>query len=348
MANKSKLLDDRSREILRALIQLHIDTGEPVGSETLSGAMGRTLSSATIRNVMADLERMGYLDHPHTSAGRVPTDEGYRVYVNALSEQGVLSPREAATITSELRPAGGSPAHVMENATHVLSRLTRNAAFLVAPDIGRTAFHHIDLVRLAHPRILVVLVATGGLVTHRVIEVTDEMTQDDLQACSNYLNVHFAGLTLPQIRAYLLDLMQQEKAAYDQLLKRVVSVGNRAFTLAPDNVDVYLDGTSHILAQARDLDRLHHLFKTFEEKNRLVHILNACLAGDGVRVYIGHENPAPDLADMTVVSASYPMGGELGWGVGVLGSTRMEYGRVIALVDHVARTVARTLQELHS
>lgn len=348
MANKSKTLDERSREILRTLIQLHIDTGEPVGSETLSRALGRTLSSATIRNVMSDLERLGYLDHPHTSAGRVPTDEGYRVYVDALSEQGVLSPRETAVIASELRPGDGSPAQLMENATHVLSRLSKNAAFLVAPDVSRTAFHHIDLVRLAHPRILVVLVATGGLVTNRVIEVDDEMSQDDLQACSNYLNAHFTGLTLPQIRAHLLDLMQQEKAAYDQLLKRVVSVGNRAFTLAPDNVDVYLDGTSHILAQARDLDRLRHLFQTFEEKNRLVHILNACLASDGVRVYIGHENPAPDLADMTVVSASYPMRGELGWGVGVLGSTRMEYGRVIALVDHVARTVARTLQELHA
>jgi heat-inducible transcriptional repressor len=347
MINRTKPLDERSRDILRALIQIHIETGEPVGSETLSRATGRALSSATIRNVLADLERSGYLDHPHTSAGRVPTDEGYRVYVDALTDQGRVSPRDAATIDSELRPREGSPLQVMENASHVLSRLARNAAFVIGPDIATTAFRHLDLVRLPHPRILVVLVSTAGLVTHRVIELSDDMDQDELQACANYLNVHFAGRTLAQIRQHLLDLMKEEKAAYDQLLQRVVRVGQRAFSVDGET-SVYLDGTSHILAQARDIDRLRALFETFEEKNRLVHILNACLAGDGLRVLIGHENPAPDLADMSVVSTSYPFGGERGFSVGVLGSTRMEYGRVIALVDHVARTVARTLQELHA
>jgi heat-inducible transcriptional repressor len=349
MVNKNRPLDERSREILRALIQIHIDTGEPVGSETLSRALGRTLSSATIRNELADLEKLGYLDHPHTSAGRVPTDEGYRVYVDGLSEQGVVSPREAVAIASELRPRDGSPAQVMENAAHVLSRLSRNAAFLVVPDISRTAFRHLDLVQLPQRRILVVLVSAAGLVTQRVIEVEEEITQDGLQACANYVNAHFSGLTLSLIRERLLELMKEEKAAYDRLLGHVVSVGQRAFALEGDGVDVYLDGTSHMLAQAHDIERLHVLFKTFEEKSRLVQILNACLDKDGLRVFIGHENPAPDLSDMAVVTARYSVGGEvLPWGVGVLGSTRMEYGRVIALVDHVAKTVARTLQELHA
>lgn len=344
MPRKTNALDERSQEILRTLIQLHIDTGEPVGSETLSRALGRTLSSATIRNVMAELEKLGYLDHPHTSAGRVPTDEGYRFYVDALGEQGAVSPRDAAMIASALR-SGASPSQVMAGAAHVLSQLARSAAFLLAPDLAHAPFRHIDLVRLPAPRVLVVLVSTAGLVTQRVIEVRDAMTQEELQACANYLNAHFSGMTLPRIRARLLELMQEEKAAYDELLQRVVNVGQRAFAETPE-AEVFLDGTSHMLVQATDLDRLHVLFKTFEEKSRLVQILNACLAGDGLRVLIGHENPAPDLAGLAVVSACYPLGGERGLGVGVLGSTRMEYPRVMALVDHVARIVASTMHDM--
>jgi heat-inducible transcriptional repressor len=348
MINRTKPLDERSRDLLRTLIQIHVETGEPVGSETLARAKGRVFSSATIRNVLADLERAGYLDQPHTSAGRVPTDEGYRVYVDALTDEARITAREAAAISSELHPRDGSPVQVLENASHVLSRLARNAAFVIGPDVAATAFHHVDLVRLPHPRVLVVLVSTGGLVTHRVIELHDGqgMDQDELQSCANYLNAHFSGRTLDQIRQQLLELMREEKAAYDQLLRRVVQVGQRAFSDSGSEVEVYLDGTSHILAQARDVDRLRNLFATFEQKSRLVNILNACLAGDGIRVLIGHENPTPDLADMAVVATSYPLGGERGFSVGVLGSTRMEYGRVIALVGHVGRTVARTLQEL--
>jgi heat-inducible transcriptional repressor len=339
-------LDERSREILKSLIQLHICTGEPVGSESLARALNRTLSPATLRNVMADLERLGYLEHPHTSAGRLPTDEGYRVYVDSLMAQ-PLPHGEAADIESKLRD--GSPTQVMENASHLLSRLSRSVAFVVAPALERTTFQHIDLVRLSGPKVLVVMVSSAGILTHKVIEVEEPVVQDELQTCANYLNTHFAGQTLSTIRARLLQMMGEEKAAYDSLLQKVVRVGERAFT---DDVgratSVFLDGTSYILDQASfsDLDRLRSLFKTFEEKNRLVKILNACMAGTGVRILIGHENPEPDLADMAVVTAAYPVDGAPGFGVGVLGSTRMEYARVIALVDHVGRGVASALEDL--
>jgi heat-inducible transcriptional repressor len=341
-------LDERSRDVLRSIIQLHVSTGEPVGSESLARALGRTLSSATLRNIMAELEKKGYLDHPHTSAGRQPTDEGYRVYVDSLMSHAPLSAQAAAAIDSELRAMDGSPTQVMETASQLLSRHSGNVGFVLIPEFARATLRHVDLVRLPHPRILVVIVSRAGLVTHRIIEVEEEMSQEELQACANYLNAQFVGLGLDAIRAQLLELMHQEKALYDALLKRVVSVGGLAFSPESEG-DLYLGGTSTLLdAPDLDLDRMRALFKTFEEKGRLVKILNACLSRDGVRITIGHENPDPDLRQVAVVTASVPLEPDSSWGLGVMGSTRMEYGRMIALVEHVARALNETLKELRS
>jgi heat-inducible transcriptional repressor len=345
-------IDTRSREVLKALIQLHVATGEPVGSENLSRVLGRPLSPATIRNIMAELERQGYLAHPHTSAGRVPTDEGYRVFVDSLMGHEPLQPREAAAIDGALRAGEAAPSQVLENASRVLSTLSRNVGFVLTPDIGRASFMHIDLVRLPHPRILVVMVSRTGIVTNKVIELEEQLGQDELQTCANYLNTHFAGMGLAEIRGRLLDLMGEEKALYDSLLQRVISVGERAFaadTTDGDHGNVYLDGTANILEKPEfeDLDRMRALFKTFEEKSRLVRLLNACISGDGMRIIIGHENPDPELRDLALVTAGYPVGGEP-WGLGVMGSTRMEYARMIALVDHVSRAVRRVLAEMET
>ncbi len=339
-------LDERRREVLRALIQLHIETGEPVGSESLSRALRRSLSPATLRNLMADLEALGYLDHPHTSAGRVPTDEGYRVYVDRLMGLQPLAPGEREAIDAELRSHERSTEETMEGASRLLSRLSRHVGFVLAPDIARTSFRHVDLVALAYPRILVVMVSATGLVTHKVIEFEEHLTPEELQACANYLNAHFSGMTLADIRGRLLDLMREEKALYDSLLQKVVALGGLAFEDQEAEADVYIEGTSNILARPEfeDLQRLRGLVKTFEEKSRLVRILNACLRGDGIRVLIGHENPDPDLRDLSLVTARATIEGDEGLGLGVLGSTRMEYAHVVALVDHVARAISDVLR----
>jgi heat-inducible transcriptional repressor len=341
-------LDDRSREVLRTLIQLHVATGEPVGSESLARLMNRSVSPATLRNIMGELEKLGYLDQPHTSAGRLPTDEGYRFYVDSLMSHQPLAAREAAAIASELSPREASSSQVMETASHVLSRLCRSVGFVLGPELGRATFRHVDLVRLPHPRILVVMVSRTGIVTHKVVEVEEQLTQEELQACANYLNAHFAGMTLAGIQARLLELMGEEKALYDTLLQRVVSVGQRAFAVEEEPASVYLDGTAHILdrPEFEDVARMRTLFKAFEEKGRLVKILNACISGDGVRIVIGHEVPDPALSDLALVTASYPLDGEGAWGLGVMGSTRMEYAHVVSVVDHVARAVSQALREL--
>ena len=255
-------LDERSRDVLRSVIQLHVATGEPVGSESLARALGRTLSSATLRTIMADLEKKGYLEQPHTSAGRQPTDEGYRVYVDSLMSHTSLSARDAAAIDSGLRTLEGSPSQVMETASHLLSHHSGKVGFVLVPDMGRASLRRVDLVRLPHPRILVVVVSLTGLVTNRIIEVEEEMSQEELQACANYLNAHFSGLGLATIRGRLLELMRQEKALYDSLLKSVIAVGGRAFS-AEGEADLYLEGTSKLLdaPELSDLARMRALFK---------------------------------------------------------------------------------------
>jgi heat-inducible transcriptional repressor len=234
----------------------------------------------------------------------------------------------------------------MERASHLLSRLSRHVGFVLAPDIARTRFRHLDLVDLGHPRVLVVMVSATGIVTHKVIEVEERISPPDLQACANYLTVHFAGMTLGEIRERLLELMKEEKALYDSLLQKVVALGDRAFAVSRDEPGVYLDGTSNILVRPEfeDLERMRALFRTFAEKGRLVRILNACIAGDGIRVLIGHENPDPELRDLSLVAASCPVEGAPGVGLGVLGSTRMEYAHVVSLVDHVARALSDVLR----
>ena len=267
-----------------------------MGSESLARALNRSMSSATLRNIMADLEKKGYLDHPHTSAGRLPTDEGYRVYVDSLMSHAPLPARDAAAIESELRPLDGSPTQVMETASQLLSRPRDNVGFVLVPDVSRAH-------RCAHrPRAAAPPAHPGrdglaltGLVTNRVIEVEEEMSQDELQACANYLNAHFAGLGLDAIRARLLELMQQEKALYDSLLQKRgrgrrprLRGGRRGATSTSTAPPRILDAP-----ELEDLDRMRALFKTFEEKSRLVKILNACLSRDGVRDHHRAREPGP-------------------------------------------------------
>ena len=237
---------------------------------------------------------------------------------------------------------------MLENASHILSKLSRNVGFVLGPDLARTTFMHVDLVRLGPPRILAVMVSRTGMVTHRVIEIEEPLTQDELQACANYLNAHFTGLNLLAIRARLLEMMQEEKALYDSLLSRAIAVAERAFSPEPQGgTSVYLDGTSNIVGRPEfdDIEKMRALFKTFEEKGRLVKILNECMRGEGIRILIGHENPDPDLHNVAVVATGYPVGGDAGWGLGVVGSTRMEYPRIVSLVDHMARSIGRALTD---
>jgi len=344
-------LDERCHDVLRIAVQLYVTTGMPVPSEAVCHRLQRPVSSATVRAIMGRLERAGYLDQPHTSAGRVPTPAGLRLYVDVLMQLRAVSPSDERAIEAALTAHKATPADVLETACHILSQLTGNVGFAIMPDAGRLRIRHIDFVRLPLGRILVVLVSRAGVLTHRVLDVSDDVSQIQLQTFANEINARFSGMSLRDIRGRLLDELRADKALYDSLLTSLIAATEAAFTreIAGDP-EVYLDGTATMLAQHALADRnaLHAIFLAFEEKQRLLRIISACIGEGGVRVQIGCEGLDPSLSELSLITAGYGLDGEPGWGVGVLGPTRMEYPRIVSLVEATAARTHLLLTELNA
>lgn len=347
---KEFIFDQRSRDILLSVIRIYIDTGEPVGSRTLSKYSKEKLSAATIRNIMADLEEAGYLTHPHTSAGRIPSDKGYRFYVDSILRQVKISKSDESVIKLSLLDSEiGSAARFMERTSHVLSQMSNNVGVVVSPSVTQDILQHIEFVKLADGRILVIMVFRTGLVRDRVIRVEGDFSQDELNKTARYVIDNFRGLSLLTIRADILRRMSEEKALYDRLLQNAILLCNQGIT---DEVqgEVYVDGTSTILSKPdfTDTERLRALFRMYEEKGKLVKILNECLAesaNTGIGIRIGSENNTPSLRNCTIITSPYIYDGNVIGGVGVVGPTRMEYARMITVVNYIARLFERVFSE---
>lgn len=341
--------DDRKREILGAIVKDHIATGQPVGSFALAKRSRESLSSATIRNICAELEDEGYLTHPHTSAGRLPTDRGYRFYVDNSMSATRLSRIDAARINERLldEQSLSNPDMLMERTSRLLSQLSDNVGIVVSPSSARDILHHIEFVRLPDSRILVITVSSAGRVQDHVIRLDVEFTQDELNSTSRYLVENFPGWTLAEIRDELLVRMSAEKALYDQFLRNAVLLCSQSLQEG-DQPDVFIEGASNIIAKPdfADTERMRALFKMFEEKSRIVRILNECIESAqreaAVSVRIGSENRSVDMRDCTVIASPcmYPGGVSVG-SIGVVGPTRLEYDRLIAVVDYIARLFER-------
>jgi heat-inducible transcriptional repressor len=349
--------DRRGQAILGALIEEHLGTGEAVGSRILSDrfARGSGWSSATIRNVMAELEEAGLVEQPHTSAGRVPTDKGYRYYVDNILDEAQLSRTDLKAIESvfsEAGDTGSSSDRVMEAASHVLSALSENVGIVVSPSLAENRLKHIEFVLLPDKRILVVLVSASNLIHNKLIRLDDNFTQDALDRTARYLNTEFGGKSLTAIRAEILELMKQEKALYDKLLRDAILLCESSLEGEDTNTgEVYVDGTSNILTKPEfvDAERMRELFRTFEEKSRLVRILSECVShsypGD-VHVVIGREHPATSMQNCALITAPYRIGsGDSIGAVGVVGPMRIEYARIMAMVNYMARLVEQRLNE---
>jgi len=342
--------DDRKREIFAAIVKDHIATGQPVGSFALAKQSRENLSSATIRNICAELEDEGYLTHPHTSAGRLPTDMGYRFYVDNFIYSTKLSRSYAARIDERLldEESMANPDILMERTSRLLSQLTDNVGIVVSPASSRDILQHIEFVRLPDSRILVIAISTTGRVQDRVIRVEGEFSQDDLNATSRYLIENFRGWTLVEVRNELLLRMSEDKALYDQLLRNAVVLCSQSLQEG-DKPDVFIEGASSILSKPdfSDTERMRALFKMFEEKSRIVKILNECIesaTGEAVAVRIGSENRFADLRGCTVIaSPCVYRGGTFAGSIGVVGPTRLEYERLIGIVDYVAKLFGRAL-----
>lgn len=344
-------LDERSCNVLKALIKEFIRVGQPVGSRRLSRIYKEKLSPATLRNVMADLEENGYLTHPHASAGRVPTTAGYRFYVECLLHSKELSPAESVAIRRSLEEER-DPTELMSKASQLLSSYTNNIGIVLAPPISRAVMKHIEFVRLSDERILVILVSRTGFVRHRLIRLDIDLTQDELNRAGRYLNENFHGRNLVQIRTELVRLMSQERALYDRLLSNVILLGSATLSKTGDDEEeepeVFLDGTSRVIHRFRDdnLDRLISMMETLERKSQLVKIIVACLSTENDRptVTIGLEEHIPAMANWTLIASPYRYDRNMTGTLGILGPSRMEYDRAISLVDYVAKLFGQLME----
>src|ERR1043165_4332000 len=351
-------LDSRAEVLLAALIKEHLVTGEAVGSRVPSDRFshGFGWSPATIRNVMGDLEEAGFVEQPHTSAGRVPTDKGYRYYVDNMLGEARLSRTDLKAIDHLFAAidAGSSPDRLMETASHVLSALSQNVGIVVSPSLADNRLNHIEFMMLPDKRILVVLVSTANIIHNKVIRVADELTQDDLDRTARYLNTEFSGKSLLAIHAEIVELMKEEKALYDRMLQNAIMLCERSLEGEENSAgDVYVDGASNILTKPDfvDIERMRELFRTFEEKSRLIKILNECVndaasfPGD-VHVVIGREHPASSMQNCTLITAPYRVGSNDNIGtLGVVGPMRIEYARIMAMVNYMARLIEHRLGE---
>lgn len=354
----SKTLDPRGQIILTAIINEHFVTGEPVGSKVLAERFANStgMSSATIRNVMGELEEFGLLEQPHTSAGRVPTDQGYRFYVDNLLGVLSISSDDLRAINEEF---GGNlvepvdaPDNLLERTSHLLSVLSNNVGIVVTPSLANDKLQHIEFVSLSDNRILVVLVSSPNIVRNKIIRLEVQFSKEELERTANYLNSEFAGKSLTEIRADIMARMHEEKALFDKLLQTAVILCSESIDGDDGSQgDVFVDGTPNILTKSdfADLERLQGLLATIGEKSRLVQILNECIPrertdGDGVQIVIGSENRTPSLSNCTLISAPYRIGDGTAIGtLSVLGPTRIEYARMISIVSYVARSLERSI-----
>ena len=345
-------LGDRPREVFRHLVEAYLASGEPVGSRTLSQRLPITLSPASIRNVMADLESLGLLYAPHTSAGRVPTERGLRLFVDGLLEIGELAPDERAAIEARISGTGRGLEDVLTEATTMLSGLSRCAGLLVAAKQD-TALKHIEYVGVAPGKALVVIVSEDGQVENRLIDVPAGLTASALTDASNYVNARLRGRTLEAARAEILQELESERAELDALTARFVAEG-LATLAAPVGTGTQADekvlivrGTSHLLDSVEaqvDLERVRTLFDDIERKNDLIRLLELAREGAGVRIFIGSENRLFSLSGSSIVAAPYANAqGKIVGVIGVLGPTRLNYGRIIPMVDHTAKVIGRLL-----
>ncbi len=336
------MLDERARTLLKTLVERYIAEGQPVGSRTLSRASGLELSPATIRNVMADLEELGLIVSPHTSAGRIPTARGYRLFVDTML---TAQPLDLDKSSPQFEPQihADQPQRVIANAANLLSSLSKFVGVITAPRKA-SVFHHIEFMRLSERRVLVILVAPDGDVQNRVIFTAQDYTQAQLIEASNYLTQHYAGLTIEDVRERLKTEVDALRSEIATLMQAAVQAGSEAH--ADSQEQVVISGERNLLTVrdfSSDMGSLRKLFDVFEQKTQLMRLLEVSSRAEGVRIFIGGESLVVPFEELSVVSAPYEVNGQVVGTLGVIGPTRMAYDRMIQIVDITSRLVSNAL-----
>ena len=337
-------LDPRARQLLRTLIARHIRDGGPVGSQTLARHAGLDVSPATIRSILGDLEELGLLAAPHTSAGRVPTTQGYRVFVDSLLQIKPLPEGEIARLRSEL-PAGSGTQSLLGSASEMVSAMTHFVGVVSVPKREQFAFRHIDFVPLDGSRVMAILVFADNDVQNRIIQTRRPYDGGELERVANYLNAQFAGRPLADIRATLVRDMRAARSEMETLLAHTVEIAEQV--LAPAGDDMLVAGQTRLIGvqDLSDLDRLRELFEAFARKREILQLLERTVRAPGVRIFIGEETGLAPLEGVSLVTAPYMAGGQVLGVLGVIGPTRMAYERVIPVVQATAEALGAAFEK---
>jgi heat-inducible transcriptional repressor len=337
-------LNERAQKVLQAVIDSYIQTGAPVGSVALAKAAGFNLSSATLRNIMAELEELGFLTHPHTSAGRIPTDRGYRFYIDTL----ISFDQDTTSISDKIEQAptlqSAEIHQLMEEASQFLAKLSRHTSIVVAPVEPEGRYKHVEFVRLRGNNVLIIFVTNTGTVLNKIVEMDESVLQHELNAFSNYLDEELERWSLSEVRERLAAKLREEKMRFLRLLETTYEVSRLVQERDADKV--YIGGASQIFEtpEFADIEKMRALFRAFEDKYKLLKLLDKTAAADGVKVFIGAENPFFEMQGCSLVVRNYQAGNVVGT-VGVIGPMRMQYKQVIQVVDYTSRLLSRLLDE---
>jgi heat-inducible transcriptional repressor len=339
-------LNERAQMLLKALIENYIRDGQPVGSRTLSRDSGMSLSSATIRNVMADLEDLGFVASPHTSAGRIPTDKGYRFFVDTLLKLKPLPNDEIEEIERRLGSESSNGRALVQTVSQMLSSVTHMAGLVTLPNPNYIALTQIEFHALSENRALAIMVMSNREVQNRVVQLDRYYSPEELRRAANYLNESFSGRSLPDVRAQLLAQLQETRQDMDQLMQDAIQVAQKVFeSKADDRVEYVIAGETNLMGFAglSNVDRLRRLFEAFNEKHDLLRLLDNCLRAEGIQIFIGQDSGYRILDDISLVTAPYMLDNQVVGVLGIIGPTRMAYERVIPIVDITAKLLGSAL-----
>lgn len=348
MIQTSTPINERAQHLLKVLVERYIRDGQPVGSQTLARETSLGLSSATIRNVLADLEEYGYLRSPHTSAGRIPTVRGYRFFVDSLLTVKPLDNAVVAQFKHQLK-SEQNVSGLVSTASNLLSDVTRMTGLVMLPRREQVLLRHIEFLPLSDNRILVILVLNEHEVQNRIIATDRLYSASELQQASNYLNATYAGLDVLSVRKNLLTAMQEDRRGVDMLMQTTIEVANKAFDETPSSNDYVMAGQNRLLdwGDAAGIARLRQLFDAFTQKQDILHLLDQCLSVEGVQIFIGEESGYDMLDECSVITAPYSVDGQVAGVLGVIGPTRMPYERVISIVDVTAKLLSAALNQAY-
>jgi heat-inducible transcriptional repressor len=337
-------LPERKKQVLYAVVHDYIVSAEPVGSSQVSKRKGINLSPATVRTVMAELEERGFLQRQHTSAGRVPTDAGYRFYVDQLMKNRPLTANEQAEIRTRVESGVFDMKEILKDACRFVANRANQAGIVMAPRVDDRSLQHLQFVGLKGNLVMAVLASSAGIVENKILELDRPASQSELDRMHNYLNDHLVGMAIGKVRREILLEMKRVQSQYDQLLTSALLLGEKAFSDGPP--ELLVEGQSHLFSvpEFADIEKMQGILRTLEEKTQLVRILDQCLQSPGVKIFIGEEVATPEINGLTLITSAYSDNEGNPGILGVIGPTRLDYARIVPLVDFTSRMVTDVLK----